>query len=62
MTGYPNLSDVRVTEMLSREELTQIHILEAGKRTIIYVEKTTYEEFIEDTKTDEEKVYWSKRK
>ena len=28
-----------------------LHILEAGKRTITYVEKTTYEEFIEDTKT-----------
>ena len=30
-----------------------LHILEAGKRTIAYVEKTTYEEFLEDTKTQD---------
>ena len=30
-----------------------IHILEAGKRTITYVGKMTYEEFIKDTKTQD---------
>ena len=30
-----------------------LHILEAGKRTIAYVSKTTYEEFLEDTKTQD---------
>ena len=30
-----------------------LHILEAGTRTIAYVGKTTYEEFLEDTKTQD---------